>query len=147
LKYIHLSWFNGMLIGIMLLLSGLASEVFGPFKGTFYFHLTGFAAIGMAFLILRRNAPITTGAPMRTPFAYWFILPGIVNVCITYTNSIVVPRIGLTVALAAAMLGQLIMSGIMSQYGLLQTPKQAFNSRRLLGLVVIAIGLWLMVRY
>ncbi|MDK2866851.1 MAG: bacterial/archaeal transporter family-2 protein [Clostridiales bacterium] len=147
MKYVHLSWFNGMLIGVMLLLSGLASEVFGPYKGTFYFHLAGFTAVCVIFLFFRKSDLNQSTATVAKRYAPWFILPGIVNVCITYTNSIVVPRIGLTVALAAAMLGQLIMSGMMSQYGLLGTPKQAFDKRRLLGIAIIALGLWLMVRF
>ena len=55
----------------------------------------------------------------------------------------VVPRFGISNAVAFVLLGQLVAMSLIDHFGLIGASKYAVNTRRIVGLVLMAIGVFL----
>ena len=131
----------GTAIALQSLFSGVLGRMVGVMESVFIIHLGGLAVSGAALIVLRgghlaawRSAP-------------WYALcGGVLGVVIVGIYSYIIPRIGLAPSIAVAIAAQLVLGAVLNHFGLLGADPQPFTASRILGVAVLFVGTWLIVR-
>jgi transporter family-2 protein len=71
---------------------------------------------------------------------------GLLGLFIVGTISYTVPRLGLTAAFTIAVASQFILAALMDHFGLLGAAVRPLDLSRLLGIGVLILGVWLIMR-
>ena len=77
---------------------------------------------------------------------FYFYLGGVFVAFYVLSVTWVAPRFGVGNAVAFVLLGQLISMAAIDQFGLLGAPMHAITSQRLIGLILMSVGVFLAVR-
>jgi len=97
----------------------------------------------LTYLLLVEGIPTSFSAP-STPF--YFYLGGLFVVFYVLSVTWIAPRFGIGNAVAFVLLGQLISMATIDQFGLVGAPQTTLTLPRLMGLLFMAIGVFLVVR-
>jgi transporter family-2 protein len=97
----------------------------------------------LTYLLLVEGIPASFSAP-STPFYYY--LGGLFVVFYVLSVTWIAPRFGIGNAVACVLLGQLISMATIDQFGLMGAPQTTLTLPRLMGLLFMAIGVFLVVR-
>ncbi|MCK6582236.1 MAG: DMT family transporter [Anaerolineales bacterium] len=131
---------GGMAIGVQGPLSSLITQKLGPLESVFIVHIGGAIAalIPMAFLGSRlgqwKNVP-------------WYALSaGALGLIVIMGMGYMIPRIGAAGALITLMAGQILVAAILDHFGLLGMTPRAIDLQRVIGFLVVMVGVWLTVR-
>ena len=118
--------------------AGLGQQLGGPVAATAVTFAIGFV---IAILLLT-----LTGYPPASAFTFekpWLWIGAVVMLFYATSVAFSAPRIGLGNAIFFVLLGQIVAAAIIDHFGLLGSIKSAITPKRALGLVVMAIGLYL----
>ena len=132
----------GMAIAMQTLFAGVLGHHVGIMESVFIIHLGGLVAAGAYLLVLGGgNLAAWKAAP-------WYVLlsGGLLGVVIVGGYAFVIPRIGLAPAITLAVSSQLILSAVISHYGVLGAVQQPLTVSRIAGILVLLLGTWLIVR-
>lgn len=105
--------------------------------------LVGTAAILVYLLLMRINWP-TTGALRAVPPVNW--LGGLFGAAYVAASALLAPRLGSAPLLALLIGGQLLMSLILDHYGWIGFAAHEMNVWRVVGAVLLVVGVVLIVR-
>jgi transporter family-2 protein len=132
---------GGLAIGFQSFSAGILGDRVGVMESVFVIHLGGLVVAALVLLFLRGgNLAAWKGVP-------WYILiGGIYGVVIIATYSFAIPRIGLATTVTLAIVTQLVLSAILDHYGFLGSVQHTFGLRRLVGMLILFAGTWLIVR-
>jgi len=135
--------FAGIGIPIMAALNaGLGTKLESPaLAAAFLFFVAMIASL--SYLLLVEGIPTSFSAP-STPF--YFYLGGLFVVFYVLSVTWIAPRFGIGNAVSFVLLGQLISMATIDQLGLLGAPQTSLTLPRLMGLLLMAIGFFLVVR-
>lgn len=78
------------------------------------------------------------------PSEWYLYLGGILGILIVLAPILLVPRIGATTTLAAIVVGQLVTALLIDQFGLFGMPKIEITAARVIGLVLLLAGAFLL---
>jgi len=104
--------------------------------------------VGLAGLVALM-AVTRTALPDRAAFAAappWAWFGGLLGAFYVATAAMVGPRIGAGPLLALTVLGQLVASLVIDQYGLLGFGREPLSPTRVVGAALLFAGVWLMTR-
>ncbi len=73
----------------------------------------------------------------------WVWLGGVIGAFFVVTLTFVVPRVGASLSFSLIIAGQLIISIIIDHYGLLGVPVTPINMKRIAGILLLAVAIWL----
>lgn len=90
------------------------------------------------------GTPIEYGALFGTQPQYY--LGGVIGATVVLVMTYVVPRFGAGASLASTITGQMIMAALIDQFGLFGAPKADLTVARLIGFVLLIVGVNLIVR-
>jgi transporter family-2 protein len=132
---------GGAAISFQSLFSGLIGDKLGIIESTFIVHLGGLLLATILLLAVRGgNVASWQSLP-------WYTLcAGFLGVIIVGSISYVVPRIGLASTLTITISVQLILSAIIDHFGLFQTAQHPLVPTRVIGILVLLFGTWLVMR-
>jgi len=97
-------------------------------------------------LALTLPALLASGVPARASFAatpWWFYIGAAFNVLYVLGITWAAPRIGVGTAVFLVLLGQLLATAVIDHYGLWGALRTTLSARRVAGIAVMAVGLWL----
>jgi transporter family-2 protein len=137
-------------IAAMMFAAGIGIPVFAAFNAGLGKQLGGpIPATAAAFavgLVIALVLVAVTGLPQRAAFTFdtpyvWFGAVFILfyGVSVTYAA----PRIGLGNAIFFVLLGQIVAAAAIDHFGWLGAIPSALTPKRMLGIAVMAVGLWL----
>lgn len=132
---------GGVAISLQSLFSGVIGSKVGVAESIFIVHAGGMllAAVIIAFLRGGNLAAWNT--------VPWYTLTaGFLGVVIVGSISYTVPRIGLASTLTLAVVAQLVVGAILDHFGLLGAVQRSFDLPRILGLAILGVGTWLVIR-
>lgn len=136
-----IAFLGGVAIAFQSLFSGVIGSKVGVFESVFIVHAGGMLLAAAIMAILRGGS---LGAWNTVP---WYTLTaGFLGVVIVGTISYTVPRIGLASTLTVAIAAQLAIGATLDHFGLLGAVQRTFDLPRIVGLLALAIGTWLVVR-
>lgn len=132
----------GMAIATQTLFAGVLGHHVGVMESVFIIHLGGLVAAGAYLLILGGG---NLGAWKTAPW-YVLLFGGLLGVVIVGGYAFVIPKIGLAPAITLAVSSQLILSALLSHYGVMGAVQQPLTMSRIAGILVLLVGTWLIVR-
>ncbi|MBN1260420.1 MAG: DMT family transporter [Anaerolineae bacterium] len=132
---------GGVAVGLQDPLSSLMSERIGPLESTFIIHLGG-AVLSFLPLLAVRGGNLSQWRSVP----WYALVSGALGILLFATLSYTIPRIGVTSAVTLLIAGQLAASVALDHFGLLGLDLRALDPGRLLGIVIVCLGAWLVVR-
>ena len=128
----------GALISVMISFnSGLEGYV-GSTYSVVIIHAVGLIAILIVAAIKKEKIVIKEAIP------FYLFLGGIFGVMLTLVNIITIGGIGVALTTALAVFGQLVFSSLVDHFGLFGLTKYKFNPKKLIGFMIVFIGLVIM---
>ncbi len=132
---------GGVAVGLQGPLASLMSQRVGTMGSVFIIHLGGALMAGAVLLVMGGG---NLAAWRSVP---WYALgAGVFGLVILSAVSYTIPRIGAAVTVTLIVTAELILSAILDHFGLLGTEVRPMDLSRTLGIAVLLLGTWLMVR-
>ena len=134
---------TGIGIPVMAALSGTLGTKYGSpaFAGSILFLVALFISVAFLFVVEGGLKPFP-----KTSLPFYFYLGGVFVAFYVLSVTWVAPKFGVGNAVAFVLLGQLISMAAIDQFGLLGAPTQTITFQRLIGLVLMSVGVFLAVR-
>ncbi len=132
---------GGVAIGLQSPMSSLLGNRLGMMESAFIIHFSGAVAASIPLLIWG------SGNLSKWRDVPWYTLgAGAFGLIVVSALSFIIPKVGVAPAIILLVLGQLVVGSILDHFGLLGAAVRPFTSQRLLGLLVVMVGVWLTVR-
>lgn len=132
---------GGIAVGVQNPLAALMGRRIGLLESAFVIHLGG-AIIAGAPLLLLGGGGLERWRSVPWP-ALWAGGLGVVLVCAV---SYIVPRIGIATAVSLLVAAQLGVGVLLDHYGMLELTTRPVEPARLLGVALLLVGCWLVLR-
>ncbi len=137
-KYALLAALSGMLIAVMVAINGELTSEIGNYPATVLIHLVGLIAVSAVLLIMRQKLHPGPRLPL------YMYMGGVIGVGSVLLNNHTYAILGVSVTLALGLLGQLVCSIVIDQWGLFGMPKQTLKPHRLAAAAVVLAGTFMM---
>ena len=138
---IIISLLGGVAIGLQNPLASLMGQRIGILQGAFIIHLGGaLLAGGLILAVPGGNLAAWRSVP-------WYALgAGALGVALVSAISFAIPRIGVAATVGLVVATQIIMAAWLDHNGLLGASVRLFDTWRLVGIVFLLLGAWLVLR-
>ncbi len=126
---------GGAAVGIQSPIAGSMGQKIGGTASSFIVHLSGAILSGiMLFVVGGENIRDWRGLP------WYMLIAGVFGLILYQTISITLPRLGSTMMVTLVIIGQLLAGIIIDHFGLLGVAQRHIDLPRVLGVVVLLIG-------
>lgn len=144
LIYLVMALITGALIPVQASTNAAFSKSVGnPFITGLMVFVIGLAGM-ILFLLVSRTALPTTQQVINAPL--YSYLGGIIVVGYVVVISILVPRIGVGTSITFIIIGQVIFAVIIDHFGLFNVAQRSIDPTRLIGLVLLVGGVYLVMK-
>lgn len=131
----------GMAIGIQSPMASTIAQRMGLLESVFIIHLGGAIASLIPLLVISGGQ---LAQWRRTP---WYTLgAGALGLIVISAVSFMIPRIGVAPATIMLVSGQLLVGAVLDHFGWLGVTERPLDTPRIIGLIVVFVGVWLTVR-
>jgi bacterial/archaeal transporter family-2 protein len=132
---------GGIAVGLQGPLASMISQRIGIMESAFIVHLGGTLA-ALIFLASVRGGHL--GNWRTVP---WYALgAGVLGLIVVSAISYTIPRLGVATTVTLIVTGQLAVGAMLDHFGMLGATVRPLELSRLIGLGVVFVGIWLMVR-
>lgn len=132
---------GGVAVGLQSPIAGAISQRVGGTASSFVIHVSG-AILSGVLLLLRGGEQIGQWRSLS-----WYMLgSGSFGVVLYLTLSYTLPRVGATTAVLCVIVGQLVTGIAIDTFGLFAVAQRPLDASRLLGLLVVIVGAYFIVR-
>lgn len=128
----------GALISVMLTFNGMLEGNVGASYSLVIIHIVGLIVVSVVLLIKREKIKIDKKIP------FYLFLGGAIGVALTLVNMTTIGVIGVTLTASCAVFGQLIFSALVDNYGWFGMKRYKFNKKKIVGFLIIFVGLIIM---
>lgn len=128
----------GALTSIMIYFNGSLSDGYGNLFSTVLIHLVGLSAILLIQLVTRSKMKLPKGLPL------YLYSAGFVGIGTVMLTNISYSKLGVSLPLALGLLGQTGFSLLTDHFGLFDMKVVKVNPKKLIGLGMIGIGIFIM---
>lgn len=132
---------GGVAVGVQSPLAGAMGQRVGGTAGSFIVHLSGALLSGL-LLFLRGGEKIRDW-----PTLPWYMLgAGVFGLILYQTISVTLPRLGSTMMVTLIIVGQLLVGVLLDHFGWLGVPVRPLAATRIIGILMLLAGAWLVAR-
>ncbi|GAA0717313.1 DMT family transporter [Clostridium malenominatum] len=135
------SVFIGLLITIMVTINGALSKGIGDYKSVLIIHIVGLITI--TFLLILKKEKLN----LKKDIPKYLFSGGAIGVFVVLFNNMSFNKLGASLTLSLGLFGQLILSGIIDHFGLFNMEVSKFNVKKIVGFLLIFVGIIVMVIY
>lgn len=139
--YNFLSFFTGILITIMISLNGILSKHLGNYSSILVIHILGFLILTLILTFKKYKIRFSKDIPLILYSA------GTIGVFTVLFNNISFSALGAALTISLGLLGQTISSIIIDSFGLIKMQTISFKKEKILGLLLIILGIVVMTIY
>ena len=136
-----LSAFAGMLVAMQPPINSKLGNSIGTFAAATVSFMVGTAALAVVALVAGGS---NVGALRDVP--WWYFLGGFIGAVFVASSLVTVRTLGAGGVVAATIAGQLTFSVVIDKFGLLGLEQKPLSVTRLLGVALLALGVFLVVR-
>jgi bacterial/archaeal transporter family-2 protein len=136
--YNLLSLLIGAIIAVMVAINGELSGSLGNYFSLIIIHLLGFLVILGIMVFKKIKLSFRNGLPL------YLYSAGAISVFTVMFNNLSYAALGVSLPIALGLLGQIITSLAFDHYGILGMPKIRFKKKKIVGLLIIVIGISIM---
>ncbi len=138
---ILLGLLGGVAVGVQSPLASIIAQRLGSLESVFIIHLGGAVAAGL-LLVFQRGGQLTEWRSVP-----WYALgAGALGLVVITAATYIIPRQGVVMMTFLIVTGQLMMSLLIDHFGLLETAIRPLDVGRVLGIALLFVGVWLIVR-
>jgi transporter family-2 protein len=136
-----------VLAGVMVTMQSVLNSALGGKTG-YLGSVLILTAISIAVLVvLIRLFPGTANLQSLPGFSQWYLYAGgVLGIVIVVAPILLIPKIGTTATLTGLVVGQLLLAVVIDHFGVLNVQRVEFDITRLFGVVLLAIGAYLVVK-
>ncbi len=131
--------FTGALIALSVLCNGDLAAVYGNYPSTVFVHLSGLAVIVLCILIRRERLKLDRTMP------WMYYMGGVMGVATVVLGNVTYAALGVSVTVALQLLGQVLMSCMVDQFGLFHSQRRPLGWRQGIAIALIAGGIVVMI--
>ena len=132
---------GGVAVVLQAQFMGVMDQQIGTIESVFITYGSGGLLVGITMLLLRGgNLAAWRGVP---PYV---LLTGILGLIIVSTIGYVTPRLGLVTAFTILIATQFVLGGIIDHFGWFGAEIRPLDPTKLLGVGVLMLGVWLIIR-
>lgn len=131
----------GVLISIMVAFNGVLDGYLGNYLSVLVIHIVGLISISI-ILISRKEKPV-----FMKEAPYYLYSGGGVGILLVLVNNICFASLGASLTLSLGVFGQLVLSSAIDHFGLMGMDVYKFQKEKLVGFVIILIGIIIMTIY
>jgi transporter family-2 protein len=132
---------SGVAVGLQSPLASMITQRLGMVESIFIIHIGGAILIAIPLIFLGGG---NLGNWRSLP--WYALLGGSMGLIVVGGVSFMIPRVGVATSITLIIAGQLLISSLLDQYGLLGVQIRPMDLQRLLGLLIVFLGAWLTVR-
>ena len=115
----------------------LAKSWAGPLWSAFLSFTIGALALLAVILLTKQTAP---SASSFSKVEWWYFVGGVLGAFYVLAATVVAPVIGATQMVIMVIAGQLVISVLLDHFGVFGFTQQALNAKKVLGLLLIVVG-------
>lgn len=127
--------FIGFLVALMVTANGVLAKGAGDMFSVLIIHMVGLVAISIILLVTRKKFSSLRGIPI------YLFSAGAIGVFTVLFNNMTINQLGVSLTVAMALFGQSIASVIIDHYGLLGMEVHKFQKEKIVGFLMIGIGI------
>ena len=133
-----ISIFTGIVLAIMISLNGGLGNISGNYASSVIIHFVGL--IGIIFVLIFTKSKIKNlkGIP------FYMFTGGLIGILTVLFTNIGFMGLGVSLTVSLSLLGQLITSLIIDHFGYFNMPVIEFDKKKILGLIIIIAGIYVM---
>lgn len=132
---------GGVAVGLQSPMASMISQRLGLFESVLIVHLGG-ALVALIPLLIYGGGKL--GQWRSLP---WYTLAaGIFGLIVIGAVSYMIPRVGVAASITTIVAGQLLVGTILDHFGLLGAAEKSLDVTRIVGLVIVLLGVWLTVK-
>lgn len=131
---------GGMAIGLQGPLSSMITQRLGSLESVFIIHIGGAIAALIPMLFFGSKLGQWKSVP------WYALVAGAFGLIVISAMGYMIPRIGAAGALITLLAGQILVASLLDHFGLLGMAPRAIDLQRVIGFVVVMVGVWLTVR-
>ena len=135
LTIILIGLIGGIAVGVQSPIAGAMGQRIGGTASSFIVHLSGAVLSGL-LLFLRGGEKIRDWQSLP----WYMLIAGIWGVILYLTISVTLPRLGGTMVVTLIIVGQLLVGIVIDNFGWLSVPVHPISAARLLGVLVLLVG-------
>ncbi|MFT8319266.1 MAG: DMT family transporter [Sporolactobacillus sp.] len=125
--------------------SRLGKKVASPFLASTISFFIGTLTLIVLTLIIDHGIGIPLSTFHSSP--WWIWTGGLLGVCYLTSNILLLPKLGAALTVVVTLCGQMIMAIAIDQFGWFSVPVHEINLPRLLGVVCMLFGVFLMKKF
>lgn len=131
----------GAIVSVMILFNGTLSNALGNLISTVIIHFVGLLSVILVLIISKTKFKFQKGIP------FYLYSAGAIGVLTVVLTNLSFAELGVSLTLALGLFGQSIFSIFIDHYGLFGMKIIKFNRKKLIGLSIITIGIFIMTVY
>lgn len=133
---------SGAAIGMQGPMSTIIAQRMGLLESVLIVHLGGVVVALVPLLLFRQGGKL--GEWRNLP---WYVyLAGALGLVVFAAVTYLIPQIGTTTTMMLIIVGQFIIGAVMDHFGWFEMAVRPFSLTKLLGLIVMLIGAWIVIR-
>ncbi|GJM43111.1 MAG: hypothetical protein DHS20C20_33930 [Ardenticatenaceae bacterium] len=141
LALVFLAFVGGVAVVLQAQFMGVMDQQIGTIESVFITYGSGGLLVGLTMLLLRGG----NLAEWRSVPPY-ILITGMLGLIIVGTIGYVTPRLGLVTAFTILIATQFVLGGIIDHFGWFGAEIRPLDPTKLLGIGVLLLGVWLIVR-
>ncbi|MEF2901510.1 MAG: DMT family transporter [Clostridia bacterium] len=133
-----ISIFTGIVLAIMISLNGGLGNISGNYASSVIIHFVGL--IGIIFVLIFTKSKIKNlkGIP------FYMFTGGLIGILTVLFTNIGFMGLGVSLTVSLSLLGQLVTSLVIDHFGYFNMTVVEFDKKKILGLIVIIAGIYVM---
>ena len=132
---------GGVAVGLQSPMASMITQRLGIFESVFIVHMGG------AIIALLPIQFYSGGKLSQWRSLPWYVLlAGIFGLVVISAISYMIPKVGVAASITTIVAGQLLVSILLDQFGLLGASVRPLDLTRIIGILVVLAGVWLTVK-
>lgn len=141
LLFVVVGLIGGVAVAIQSPLASMIGQRLGVLESIFIIHIGGAIVVSIPLLAARGGRL----SEWRT-VPWYALLAGGLGLLVIGAINYTIPRLGVTTTTILVVAGQIAISLLIDHFGLLGTQQRPVDLARVLGLVIVFAGIWLVIR-
>ncbi|MBZ0277587.1 MAG: DMT family transporter [Anaerolineae bacterium] len=141
LLFVVVGLIGGVAVAIQSPLASMIGQRLGVLESIFIIHIGGAIIVSVPLLAARGGRL----AEWRT-VPWYALLAGGLGLLVIGAINYTIPRLGVTTTTILVVAGQIAISLLIDHFGLLGTQQRPVDLARVLGVVIVFVGIWLVIR-
>ena len=133
-----ISIFTVVILAIMISLNGEVGNVAGNYASSVIIHFVGLIGILIVLIATKSKFKNLKGIP------FYMFTGGLIGILTVLFTNIGFMGLGVSLTVSLSLLGQLVTSLVIDHFGYFDMPVVKFDKKKILGLVIIIAGIYVM---